>query len=88
MNAVLIEWIDSETKAGSAWHTTEDVVEELDSADFPSRLSCFTLGFVVWENSHAVAVTSSYHEEEIGPYTIIPTAAIIKRTDLPSATDP
>ncbi len=83
---VMVDWIDSTTECGQAWNDKKTTVKELEDAEYPRSLMCHTVGFLVHENDHAITLALSTCEVEIGPYTMIPKLAVMRRETVRTAT--
>lgn len=70
-----VEWVDSTTECGAAWHdfdATLEACEQMTEAD----MICRTAGFVLYESEKILVITQSYHSGECGPCITIPVECI------------
>lgn len=74
---VLLEWWDSAVTSGVAW---QNLKAEQKRHRKGKKETCWTAGFVLYEDEDVISVAASIHKEEVGPYITIPKVAIISRT--------
>ncbi|MBT8200068.1 MAG: hypothetical protein KJO36_06090 [Acidimicrobiia bacterium] len=83
MKREAIEWYDSETDCSHPWRSLAETKKELADSDWPGYLVATSVGFVIWENEHAVTITLSLSGSgEVGPTTTIPKVSIVSRKGL------
>jgi len=70
-----VEWVDSTTECGTAWHDRKDTKEACATMPEDDML-CRTCGFVLHNDENIVVITQSYHDDEVGVYITIPTVCI------------
>jgi len=70
-----IEWVDSTTECGTAWHDRDETVEACATM-IDADMICKTCGFVLFENDSVVVITQSHHKGEVGCYITIPVECI------------